>query len=812
MDLVSACKEKLACLRVKELKDVLSQLGLSKQGNKQNLVDRILAMLSDGPGSKMSVCAIGNPFTKDEVAKLIEDTYRKMYGCEATDLESIGRSGSVMNTEMLQEDYDNSFQLDAKIRCPCESPLLIASMVQCQDCHVLQHTGCVIIVEEPVEGLPPVPTQFFCETCRINRADPFLVTVAYLLHPVKLTTNAQVSGETPLQSVEKLFHLTRADRELLQKPEYDVQVWCILLNDRVPFRMHWPQYAGLQVNGLAVRAINRPGSQLLGANGRDNGPIITACISDGLNRISLTGRDARIFCLGVRILKRRTIQQVLNLIPKELDSEQFEDALARVCRCFGGGAENADSDSDLEVVADSVTVNLRCPMSGSRIKIASRFKPCTHMGCFDLETFVELNQHSRKWQCPICLTNYSLEDIIVDPYFNRITTMMRSCGEDVTEIEVKPDGCWRAKNRNESMDLAQWHSPDGTLSVAIDEANLNIGILNQFKQESVSDRHTRSKLGTNMNCNVSCISDTAEDTFTLCSESILQDKFGEDSSVNQESGGLFYSSANTGIELDSASMNFDPTCGDAFKDPSALVGDAKIIVLSDSEDENGNLISPRTVCETGHANASWTNSYVPHLGVSDSYPEARGLTTNESPCLSLLNGNDNGSYLIMSNWPTSGALAGSGPPLYGSEVNVSDSSVTCLSLLNGYSVIPEMQNGCPTRIPDPSHCSNSDISNKLVDASLPYWGDAPSLQNFLPSRPDGTVEQSDLRGQPGISNGLHNEEYISLCLDGGSCDGDLGYSAADNGLNLRNRLASMEGTMDSAANTASFVSYVNNEV
>lgn len=52
------------------------------------------------------------------------------------------------------------------------------------------------------------------------------------------------------------------------------------------------------------------------------------------------------------------------MIPKESDGEQFEDALARVCRCVGGGgAGDADSDSDIEVVADSFDVNLRCPVS-----------------------------------------------------------------------------------------------------------------------------------------------------------------------------------------------------------------------------------------------------------------------------------------------------------------------------------------------------------------------------------------------------------------------------------------------------------------
>lgn len=56
--------------------------------------------------------------------------------------------------------------------------------------------------------------------------------------------------------------------------------------------------------------------------------------------------------------------QILGIIPKESDGEHFEDALARVCRCVGGGnaADTADSDSDLEVVSDTFSINLRCPV------------------------------------------------------------------------------------------------------------------------------------------------------------------------------------------------------------------------------------------------------------------------------------------------------------------------------------------------------------------------------------------------------------------------------------------------------------------
>ncbi|KAI3822861.1 hypothetical protein L1987_10460 [Smallanthus sonchifolius] len=53
MDLATSCKEKLVHFRIKELKHILTQLGLSKQGKKQDLADRILAIISDDRVSGM---------------------------------------------------------------------------------------------------------------------------------------------------------------------------------------------------------------------------------------------------------------------------------------------------------------------------------------------------------------------------------------------------------------------------------------------------------------------------------------------------------------------------------------------------------------------------------------------------------------------------------------------------------------------------------------------------------------------------------------------------------------------------------------
>uniref|UniRef100_A0A1D1XLK6 E3 SUMO-protein ligase SIZ1 n=1 Tax=Anthurium amnicola TaxID=1678845 RepID=A0A1D1XLK6_9ARAE len=599
--------------------------------------------------------------------------------------------------------------------------------------------------------------------------------------------------------------------------------------------------------GMPVRATNRPGSQLLGINGRDDGPVITTCSREGINKISFTRSDARTFCFGLRIAKRRNIQQVLSLIPKETDGERFEDALARVCRCIGGGAaaENPDSDSDLEVVADSVTVNLRCPMSGSRIKIAGRFKPCIHMGCFDLETFVELNQRSRKWQCPICLKNYSLEHIIIDPYFNRITSLLQNCGEDVNELDVKPDGSWRVRSEGENRALEQWHLSDGTLCVFTDiEVKTDSDLLKQTKQEG-----TGLKLGIKRNSDGIWEVSKPKDMMPLSSGNHAPEKFEnecqkimplsvsatgsyrdeDDPSVNQDGRGHFDFSTSNGQELDS--MNFDMYNIDD-RMPPAPSKDADIIVLSDSEEDNITLISPEAAYDTGLTNATGIPFTATHPGVQESYL----VDTNGASSL----GFGNTDYFLWPSLPTC-SQTGAGFQLFNNDVDVPDALVdmqrTSLGCapMNGYGLASDGATGDASKAHDltacppndhcrqhheglphqssfgPSTCrSNAEVISSLVDNPLAFAGDDPSLQIFLPTQPAGMPSQSNLSQQVDISNGTHTDDWISLRLGGN--DGNHIESAAANGLNSRHLFGTKEDRMNTLANTASLLLNMNDDI
>ncbi|ONI23936.1 hypothetical protein PRUPE_2G216700 [Prunus persica] len=744
MDLVAHCKGKLASFRIKELKDVLTQLGLPKQGRKQDLVERILALVSGEETSNTRHLSKEKFIEKKEVAEIINEAYRKMQIVPSTDSASKEQSGSDTCSVKPKKEVKNFSDTNAKICCPCGSSLSTEAMIQCVDprCQVQQHIHCVIIPEKTTDCNLPVRPLFFCEMCRLKRADP----------------------ANPTQNVEKTFQLSRANKDLLQDNEYDVQAWCMLLNDSVPFRMQWPQFADLQVNGMSVRTVNRPEHQLLGANGRDDGAL------------------------------------VLNLIPKEEDGELFEDALARVCRCIGGGPAKApeDSDSDLEVISDSVSVNLRCPMSGCRMKVAGRFKPCVHMGCFDLDTFVELNQRSRKWQCPVCLKNYSLEDIIIDRYFNRITMMMLKCGEDITEINVKPDGSWSAKTKGEFSDLAQWHLPDGSLC-----AGMNLETSRQFKLESCTNEHSGFMHNP---CGVTEVSGhqhgPLEEEFEVCSQNVITMSSSatgsgrDDEGMNQNCN----VSANDDNEINSASRNFDPTFA-IMNGGSAQAGNADIIILSDSEEEDVHLVSPGTVYNTLPVGGSGCSLSVPP-GFSGSYAQDPALKVCASSSLGLFN--ETGNDIGMSQYPyPSGTEADPGFQLFGTDSDISDAfidleqtEVARSAPTNGNTlVLEEILNPSRQVLNSSGSHANADLDNSLVDDPLAFVSEDGSLQNFLPTQPSGLLEQSDSGQHPPDSNGINTEDWMSLRLGsiGEIVPNDIEActeSARTNELRLRNQCGS----------------------
>lgn len=407
---------------------------------------------------------------------------------------------------------------------------------------------------------------------------------------------------------------------------------------------------------------------------------------------------------------------------------------------------------------------------------------------------------------------------------------MINCGEDVTEVEVKPDGSWRVKAKSESErldlgNLGQWHFPNGSLCASIEGDIKRVETLKQVKQEGFSDGPAGLKLGIRKNCNGIWEVSKPEDTNTssgrrlkevfgnpehvvipMSSSGTGSGRDGDDPSVNQGGGGGHIEYPNTnGIEMDSLSLNnVDLACGYTVHNTSAQVGGAEVIILSDSEEDNDILVSPAVALKNDQ-NDTADGYSMPPPGVVDPYVDDQNLGGNS--CLGLFPNEDD--FGMSSLWSLPSATqAGPGFQLFGSDADVSDALVhlqhgpiNCTSSLNGYALAPETALGPSSLLQDSSAGrSDADLNGGLVDNPLAFAGDDPSLQIFLPTRPAESSVQNELRDQANVSNGVCTDDWISLSLGGGA-GGSNGDAPTQNGLNARHQIPARDNGSNTLADS-----------
>lgn len=101
--------------------------------------------------------------------------------------------------------------------------------------------------------------------------------------------------------------------------------------------------------------------------------------------------------------------------------------------------KNRGIDDDIEEL--SIVVNIKCPIAGSRIQTPVRSVYCSHFECFDLTSFILLQQQATTWRCPICNEVLKYEDLAIDEYMEDVLENVKAY--DITEVEFLPDGTWK---------------------------------------------------------------------------------------------------------------------------------------------------------------------------------------------------------------------------------------------------------------------------------------------------------------------------------------------------------------------------------
>jgi hypothetical protein len=365
---------------------------------------------------------------------------------------------------------------------------------------------------------------------------------------------------------------------------------------------------------------------------------------------------------------------------------------------------------------------------------------------------------------------------------------MRKCGEDVCEVEVKPDGCWRVKGETEHNELMRWHFPDGSLCAVRQEVEVNKPIIEKtdlIKPEPTSDGHTGLKIGIKRNRNgmweVSKHDDLANKRPLVPGNHIngkpennlpraihmtssgSSYRNGDDPSVNQDGEVHFDLSLNNDHEFNSVALNFDMGYNVVENRAPSQPNNDEVIVLSDSDEADPTY----EMGPSGEANVfSFTN---PHPSVSGRYGEDPAYGTNGgTTSLGLYSNPDEFEMNTLSMPGTH--MSSLGYQFFGSNNNDAPDSLE-LAPSNGYGLSTDI-NAIRDTIGDPQdfvngHNSNSDLHCSLVANPLAFGGDDPTLQIFLPTQPSGTTLQDDAGGRGDMTNGLQPDDWMSLSLAAG---------------------------------------------
>lgn len=105
-------------------------------------------------------------------------------------------------------------------------------------------------------------------------------------------------------------------------------------------------------------------------------------------------------------------------------------------------------DSDFLIETNTLKVSLLCPLVKCRIALPGRARQCKHVQCFDVESYLLMNEKKPTWVCPVCDGHTPYDTLVIDGMFKLILEKVK----DVDEVQFAPDGEWsKVSNKSDKQ-------------------------------------------------------------------------------------------------------------------------------------------------------------------------------------------------------------------------------------------------------------------------------------------------------------------------------------------------------------------------
>ncbi|KAI0849261.1 hypothetical protein F5Y00DRAFT_69965 [Daldinia vernicosa] len=205
-----------------------------------------------------------------------------------------------------------------------------------------------------------------------------------------------------------------------------------------------------------------------------------------INEESKPGWEFHIAIEVIEILSHRDVLQMVRTrggVPADTTREVVRTRLVGA-----NGCSQKDTDEDEIVMLNELSIDLIDPFSRVMIKVPVRGKSCTHLECFDLETWLNSRLGKKscnwctntpggcskcpnepsfvdKWRCPLCLADARPYNLIIDEFLVEVRSQLEHQNLLRTKsILVSPDGTWKPKEQPADDDGDVDSDDDGNAS------------------------------------------------------------------------------------------------------------------------------------------------------------------------------------------------------------------------------------------------------------------------------------------------------------------------------------------------------------
>ncbi|KAL2759089.1 hypothetical protein ACRALDRAFT_1069211 [Sodiomyces alcalophilus JCM 7366] len=235
----------------------------------------------------------------------------------------------------------------------------------------------------------------------------------------------------------------------------------------------WPQYVFITVNDKAADIRRKT------HYGQDQPLELTPLLVAGKNRvqISITSdmpEDGAYF-MAVELVETLSHGHIMKMVREHglIAAESTKHVIQNRLRPKDVAAGGDSDDDDIAIVDSSLSIDLADPFAARMFTIPARGASCTHLECFDLETWLNtrtgkpIRYHgpnclcdsceserklgpepslTDKWACPLCGKDARPYSLRIDGFLIEVAATLTAAGKaDAKKIAVTADGVWEAK-------------------------------------------------------------------------------------------------------------------------------------------------------------------------------------------------------------------------------------------------------------------------------------------------------------------------------------------------------------------------------